>query len=161
MMRSVLPGAGLQQAEVRQAVCIKRDHLPVDDELLLRLGSQVCCDAREPCRDIDTGPRPERHGAPLNEGENAVAVQLRLEEPLGVGEGPVGQPREHRLDFRREGRLSAERAQTAGQRRRPAGPERRIRELSGLQVLHRQPGLDGAVLFEHVPARVGVLVPVA
>ena len=102
------PGAGLEEPEVWQPGLIERHHLPVQHQLIFRLAPQLGHDPGKTARNIDAGPAAQRYVASFDERQSAMAVQLRLEEPVPVGEWLIHQPRQHRLHLGREGRLPSQ-----------------------------------------------------
>ena len=141
-------GVALHHLEVGQAVLAKRDDLAVEDHLVAQLRFEVADYLRELGGDVPAGAALEYHRVAADVSERAVAVELGLEDPAGMGERALDQPGLHRL-------------QRGGKRRRTAlGRPGRGRQPPLLQVLDGESRVDRAVLGQDFALRVGVSVPV-
>jgi hypothetical protein len=89
-------GPILKRVEGRAAVPAERDDLAVEDHAVHRLLRQLGRDGREKEGEIEPTARAELDPIALDEGENAIAVELRLVHPVRVGGQRIARLGEHR-----------------------------------------------------------------
>ena len=94
----------LQELEARAAMRVERDKLAVDYGEAVNL-AQGAADRRIFARQVDQVPRIKRDRAVLDFGHQAEAVPFRLEDPVGIVEGLVGQGGKHGAEIGLHGRV--------------------------------------------------------
>ncbi len=141
----------LQLAPVLQMVerrtprrSVERDDLAVEDHGIDRLGRQVGDELRKRDGQIDASPRLQANGAVLDESDHAIAVDLRLVQPLRVGGRRLVALGEHRVELLRHGFARPGRAQHRGVETLYARARRKLVE--------RSPGQHGTTAREDVAA---------
>ena len=123
---------------------IERDDFAVEDHGIDRLSRQVGNELRKRDGEIDASPRLQANDAVLHESDHAIAVDLRLVQPLRVGGRRLVALREHGVELLRQGLARSRRTQHRGVETLYARPRS--------ELVERSPGQHGTTAREDVAA---------